>query len=109
GDGGGHRGADRSRAADGARAARCAPEPRSAHRRRGGSAMSRARETRVEVRDPAAFGKVAVMLGGRSSEREVSLETGHAVLRALRSRGVAAEPWDPAERDWREFVAADFD
>ncbi|HLT90656.1 MAG TPA: D-alanine--D-alanine ligase [Woeseiaceae bacterium] len=71
--------------------------------------MSRARETRVEVRDPAAFGKVAVMLGGRSSEREVSLETGHAVLRALRSRGVAAEPWDPAERDWREFVAADFD
>jgi D-alanine-D-alanine ligase len=71
--------------------------------------MSRAPETRIEVRDAAAFGKVAVMLGGASSEREVSLETGQAVLAALRSRGVAAERWDPAERSWREFVSAGFD
>ena len=40
--------------------------------------------------DPAAFGRVAVMLGGRSSEREVSLKSGKAVLDALKRRGVDA-------------------
>ena len=45
------------------------------------------------------FGKVAVLLGGRSAEREVSLKSGSMVLGALRSRGVDAHPFDPAERD----------
>ena len=45
------------------------------------------------------FGKVAVFLGGRSAEREVSLKSGAAVLAALRKSGVAAHPFDPAERD----------
>lgn len=67
-----------------------------------------AREGRVEVRDAAAFGRVAVMLGGRSSERDVSLETGRAVQDALRSRGVDAHAWDPAEKGWREFADAGF-
>jgi D-alanine-D-alanine ligase len=44
------------------------------------------------------FGKVAVLLGGRSAEREISLLSGTAVLNALRERGVDAEPFDPAER-----------
>ena len=44
------------------------------------------------------FGKVAVLLGGRSAEREVSLQSGHAVLDALRRSGVDAHPFDPAER-----------
>ena len=45
------------------------------------------------------FGRVAVLMGGPSAEREISLISGRAVLEALRSKGVAAEPFDPAERD----------
>jgi D-alanine-D-alanine ligase len=67
------------------------------------------RERRIMVRDPHEFGRVAVMLGGMSAEREVSLNTGGAVLAALRSRGVDAHPWDPAERDLVEFASAGFD
>ena len=44
------------------------------------------------------FGKVAVLMGGHSSEREISLLSGNAVLSALRRRGVDAHPFDPAER-----------
>jgi D-alanine-D-alanine ligase len=44
------------------------------------------------------FGKVAVLLGGRSAEREVSLKSGSMVLNALKSRGVNALPFDPGER-----------
>lgn len=47
---------------------------------------------------PQAFGKVAVMFGGHSAEREVSLKSGAAVLAALRSRGVDAHAFDPAAR-----------
>jgi D-alanine-D-alanine ligase len=46
----------------------------------------------------ADFGKVAVLMGGASAEREVSLMSGGGVLEALRSRGVDAHPFDPAER-----------
>ena len=42
------------------------------------------------ITDPAEFGRVAVLLGGTSSEREVSLNSGGNVLEALRSRGVDA-------------------
>jgi len=49
------------------------------------------------------FGKVAVLLGGPSAEREVSLMSGNAVLGALRARGVDAHPFDPAERDLWEL------
>ncbi len=48
--------------------------------------------------DPRAFGKVAVLMGGRSAEREVSLMSGQRVLQALRSAGVDAHAFDPAER-----------
>jgi D-alanine-D-alanine ligase len=44
------------------------------------------------------FGKVAVLLGGTSAEREVSLMSGAGVLKALRSEGINAHPFDPAER-----------
>lgn len=47
------------------------------------------------VTDPAAFGRVAVLMGGDSAEREISLMTGNAVLKALRNKGVAAEGLDP--------------
>jgi D-alanine-D-alanine ligase len=45
------------------------------------------------------FGKVAVLLGGPSAEREVSLMSGNGVLAALREKGVDAHPFDPAERE----------
>jgi len=48
---------------------------------------------------PAKFGKVAVLLGGKSAEREISLMSGSGVLKALRSKGVDAHAFDPAERD----------
>ncbi|HET6265108.1 MAG TPA: D-alanine--D-alanine ligase [Usitatibacter sp.] len=46
-----------------------------------------------------AFGKVAVLMGGPSAEREISLISGKAVLAALRSKGVDAHAFDPAERE----------
>jgi D-alanine-D-alanine ligase len=47
--------------------------------------------------DPREFGKVAVMLGGHSSEREISLLTGQAVLAALIRKGVDAHAVDPRD------------
>ncbi|MEK5750202.1 D-alanine--D-alanine ligase, partial [Acinetobacter nosocomialis] len=44
------------------------------------------------------FGKVAVLLGGKSAEREVSLDSGTAVLEALLRSGVNAEGFDPPAR-----------
>lgn len=44
------------------------------------------------------FGKVAVMMGGNSAEREVSLKSGAAVLAALRARGVDAIAFDPKDQ-----------
>ena len=44
------------------------------------------------------FGKVAVLMGGKSAEREISLMSGRAVLEGLRRRGVDAHAFDPAER-----------
>ena len=46
-----------------------------------------------------ALGKVAVLMGGSSAEREISLLSGTGVLAALRSQGVDAHAFDPAERD----------
>jgi len=44
----------------------------------------------VRITDPAAFGRVAVLMGGTSAEREVSLDSGRNVLEALRSRNIDA-------------------
>ena len=48
----------------------------------------------MRVEDPAAFGRVAVVMGGDSAEREVSLDSGKNVVAALRRKGVQAEPVD---------------
>lgn len=53
------------------------------------------------------FGKVAVLLGGKSAEREVSLDSGHAVLEALLSSGVDAHAFDPQQRSVTELVEFD--
>ena len=49
------------------------------------------------------FGKVAVLMGGPSSEREISLLSGNAVLAALKGRGIDAHPFDPSERSLFEL------
>ena len=66
-------------------------------------------DQRHVVSNASEFGRVAVLLGGLSSEREVSLNTGAAVLAALESKGVDAHAWDPAEKTMTEFAAAGFD
>lgn len=53
------------------------------------------------------FGKVAVLFGGRSAEREVSLNSGARVLAALQRRGVDAQAFDPASRRLDELAAFD--
>jgi D-alanine-D-alanine ligase len=55
------------------------------------------------------FGKVAVLMGGPSAEREISLLSGNAVLAALKSRGIDAHPFDPAERPVYELKRDGFD
>ena len=55
------------------------------------------------------FGKVAVLLGGKSAEREVSLKSGGMVLKALRSRGVDAHAFDPAEQGFENLVKEGFE
>lgn len=54
------------------------------------------------------FGKVAVLLGGRSAEREISLKSGNAVLDALRRQGVDAHPFDPAEQHMEALLRQGF-
>ncbi len=55
------------------------------------------------------FGKVAVLLGGKSAERAVSLNSGGMVLNALRSRGVDALAFDPAERGLDALIGERFE
>jgi len=59
--------------------------------------------------DIAALGKVGVLFGGRSAEREISLISGNGVLQALKSKGVDAHAFDPAERSLAELAAEHFD
>ncbi len=57
-----------------------------------------------------AFGKVAVLHGGRSAERDISLQGGEAVLRALRQRGIDAHALDTADSDFvRQLDQGGFD
>jgi D-alanine-D-alanine ligase len=66
-------------------------------------------EQRTYVESAREFGRVAVMMGGFSSERDVSLDTGAAVLEALQQRGIDAQAWDPASNSLVDFAAAGFE
>ena len=59
--------------------------------------------------DGPKLGKVAVLMGGSSAEREISILSGTGVLQALRSQGVDAHAFDPAERDLCELKRAGFE
>jgi D-alanine-D-alanine ligase len=60
------------------------------------------------VSDAAAFGRVAVLFGGDSSEREISLLSGNAVLAALTARGVDAHAFDPRDQALASLVSGGF-
>ena len=57
---------------------------------------------------PGNFGKVAVLMGGGSAEREISLMSGNGVLNALKAKGVDAHAFDPSERDLFELKREGF-
>lgn len=59
--------------------------------------------------DPKAFGRVAVLMGGTSAEREVSLDSGRNVLEALRARGIDAQPVDGIPALIEALLAKKFD
>jgi D-alanine-D-alanine ligase len=58
--------------------------------------------------DAQSLGKVAVLMGGSSAERDISLMSGSGVLMALRSQGVDAHPFNPAERELLALKAEGF-
>src|SRR5213596_1218417 len=80
-------------------ARRCANGPASISSPKCGSSASDAM---------SEFGKVAVLMGGPSAEREISLLSGNAVLAALQGRGVDAHAFDPAERSLYELKTEGF-
>lgn len=59
--------------------------------------------------NPQAMGKVAVLMGGHSAEREISLMSGQGVLQALLCQGVDAQAFDPARRDLGELKREGFE
>ena len=59
--------------------------------------------------DPASLGKVAVLFGGTSAERDISILSGAGVLKALQSQGVNAFAFDPAERPLQDLKAEGVD
>ena len=61
------------------------------------------------VTDAREFGRVALLLGGTSSEREISLKSGNACLAALQKRGVDAHGFDPKEKPLTELLSRKFD
>jgi len=58
--------------------------------------------------DVSKFGRVVVLLGGRSAERDVSLKSGGRVLEALKARGVDAHGFDPQKHGLPELIAGNF-
>ena len=65
--------------------------------------------TTIQLLDATVFGKVGVLFGGRSAEREISLISGNGVLQALKSRGIDAHPFDPGTHSLADLAAKGFD
>ncbi|HEY0587383.1 MAG TPA: D-alanine--D-alanine ligase, partial [Pseudoduganella sp.] len=65
--------------------------------------------TKLTAQEAQAFGKVGVLMGGLSAERDVSIMSGTGVLAALQSQGVDAHAFDPGQRSLAELAAEKFD
>src|SRR5262245_3678879 len=79
---------------------------------RGGGRLMRLRHDPKQVHrvsEAREFGRVAVLFGGTSTEREISLLSGNACLQALLKRGVDAHPFDPRDKPLSELVTRNFD
>ena len=63
----------------------------------------------TSVPSPASFGKVAVLFGGPSAERDVSLRSGGMVLESLKRSGVDAHAFDPRDQRLEQLIAQRFD
>jgi len=63
----------------------------------------------LSAQEAQAFGKVGVLFGGRSAERDVSILSGTGVLAALQSQGIDAHAFDPGQRSLAELAAEKFD
>ncbi len=63
----------------------------------------------ITPQEAKAFGKVGVLLGGRSAERDVSIMSGTGVLAALQGQGIDAHAFDTGERSLAELAAEKFD
>jgi D-alanine-D-alanine ligase len=63
----------------------------------------------ITPQEAQAFGKVGVLFGGRSAERDVSIMSGTGVLNALKSQGIDAHAFDPGQRSLAELAAEKFD
>src|SRR5574340_928755 len=61
-----------------------------------------------DIEGMSHFGKVAVLMGGRSAEREISLRSGGMVLGALRKKGVDAHAFDPRDQGLEQLIAQKF-
>ena len=61
------------------------------------------------VEEMNSFGKVAVLMGGRSAERNISLMSGGAVLKALLAQGIDAHAFDPSEKELLKLKTEEFD
>ena len=68
--------------------------------------MSVTTPTTIDIK---SLGKVGVLMGGRSAEREISILSGSGVLAALRGHGVDAHAFDPGVRSMAELAAEKFD
>lgn len=65
--------------------------------------------TKLTAQEAKAFGKVGVLMGGLSAERDVSIMSGTGVLAALQSQGIDAHAFDPGQRSLAELAAENFD
>ena len=63
----------------------------------------------ISINNFVFFGRVAVLMGGSSAEREISLLSGNAVLNALQSQGINAHAFDPAEKNIFELKTEQYD
>ncbi|WP_338770884.1 D-alanine--D-alanine ligase [Massilia sp. METH4] len=63
----------------------------------------------IAKEEAQSFGKVGVLFGGRSAERDVSIMSGTGVLQALQSQGIDAHAFDPGQRSLAELAAEKFD
>lgn len=66
-------------------------------------------DSAIRTHDPSQFGCVALLMGGTSAEREISLRSGQAVLAALRRQGVDVVPIDPKAGLLAQLAAEHFD